>query len=767
MAKAKAKKKNDDKLVNILIAIGIICLTGLAAFNLGIVGNFIRYLMLLLFGDVFIAPMICIILICLFSIFSSVKTKLTPKKISGYIMLNVAIILFFSIPFGNSEAAVGFDSIMAYFKEIPTITGGYFDNVNVEFDGGIIGVLLYAVSSTLFAKEGSIVLAILLFVGAMLLLISIQTYQKMYHVSSRKVANMKEQNEIKKAERKLQEIKDAEEELKNIEKEKALVKQEAYASIGENKPSTNSNKSSGVFIDVHKVAVDTVSSEVNEVENIEEVTVNNNTNKEIKVVTKNYDFKTYKLPNTSLLDPRSTVSKSGANEASAKIKGAKLIEILGNFGINSNLIATHIGPSVTKFELKPDSSVKVSKINNIQDNIKMELAAKDIRIEAPISGRNAVGVEIPNVESIAVKMKDIFDKIPANKVNNKLLLVLGKDLLGEPVYCELNKMPHLLIAGATGSGKSVCMNSIIMSILLRTKPDEVKLLLIDPKKVEFTPYHQIPHLMGPVISDANEASNALKVVVNMMDERFDLFAKAGVRNIEAYNEKRKDYPEENLKVMPYVVVIIDELADLMAIAGKDVEMSIQRITQLARASGIHLIVATQRPSTDVITGIIKSNIPSRIAFSVASGIDSRTILDSIGAERLLGNGDMLYLPIGEPGAIRCQGVYVTDNEVKRVTDFVKTQGLPFYEDAFIRLEGITSNEDTAVMSSSEDPLYDEIKSYIIEQQKASTSLIQRRFGIGYNRAARMIDLLEERGIIGPVNGSKPRDVYIKKEDSNI
>ena len=336
--------------------------------------------------------------------------------------------------------------------------------------------------------------------------------------------------------------------------------------------------------------------------------------------------------------------------------------------------------------------------------------------------------------------------------------------MGKGIFCQLDKMPHLLIAGATGSGKSVCMNTIITSLLMRTSPDEVKLLLVDPKKVEFTPYREIPHLIGPVISDGAEAARALKVIVMMMENRYEVFAQVGVRNIAGYNEKIAKEPQPNLQPMPFIVVIIDELADLMAVAGKEVEMSIQRITQLARAAGIHLIVATQRPSTDVITGIIKANIPSRIAFSVSSGIDSRTILDHVGAERLLGNGDMLYFPIGEPSPVRLQGVYVTDEEVKRITDFVSAQMKPRYEDAFIRLEGVDNNESTAVVSAQDDPLYEEVKDYVIETQKASTSLLQRRFGIGYNRAARLIDVLEERGIIGPVQGSKPRDVYIKKTD---
>ena len=391
----------------------------------------------------------------------------------------------------------------------------------------------------------------------------------------------------------------------------------------------------------------------------------------------------------------------------------------------------------------------------------MGLAAKDIRIEAPIPSKSAVGIEIPNIEKTTVGMKELMKNVPEKYADSKLLFGLGKDLLGNCVYGELNKMPHLLIAGATGSGKSVCVNSIIVSILMRAKPDEVKLLLIDPKKVEFTMYAQVPHLLGPVITDGTEASTALKVVVNTMDNRYELFSQAGVRNISGYNKYIEEHPEEGLKKMPWIVVVIDELADLMLVAAKDVEASIQRITQLARAAGIHLIVATQRPSVDVITGIIKANIPSRIAFAVSSAIDSRTILDQQGAEKLLGMGDMLYIPVGEQVVTRVQGVFVSDEEVRKVCDFVSAQARPKFDDAFIRLQLIDSG--SGLIDSSDDPLYDEVRNFVIQSQKASTSFIQRKFSIGYSRAARLVDVLEENGVVGPARGSKPREVYIKKE----
>jgi S-DNA-T family DNA segregation ATPase FtsK/SpoIIIE len=396
----------------------------------------------------------------------------------------------------------------------------------------------------------------------------------------------------------------------------------------------------------------------------------------------------------------------------------------------------------------------------------MELQAKELRIEAPIPGRNAVGVEIPNVEMIPVRMSEMMkDPTIGDRSAKKLLVPLGKDLMGKVVYTELDKMPHLLIAGATGSGKSVCINAFICTILLRTSPDEVKLLLIDPKKVEFVAYQKIPHLICPVISDATEAAKVLRVIVNMMENRYEVFSKVGVRNITTYNELLVKQPQEHLEFMPWIVVIIDELADLMIVAGKEVESSIQRITQLARAAGIHLIVATQRPSTDVITGIIKANIPSRIAFAVSSGIDSRTILDHVGAERLLGYGDMLFFPVGEPSSIRIQGVYVSDEEVRRLADATSIQRKPNFDDAFLHLND--PEEESGFKNLTEDPLYEEVKQFVLDTRRASTSTIQRHFGLGYNRAARIMDMLEQKGIIGPQQGSKPRDIYGKNSESDF
>ena len=372
-----------------------------------------------------------------------------------------------------------------------------------------------------------------------------------------------------------------------------------------------------------------------------------------------------------------------------------------------------------------------------------------------------------------------MESLPKDKADSKLLVALGKDIMSNTMYCEINKTPHLLVAGSTGSGKSVCINCILASILMRTKPDEVKLLLVDPKKVELSMYNGIPHLLAPVVTDPKKASVALGKIVSEMERRYDIFEEKGVKNIGTYNEmiekKNANLPDgEKLKKMPYIVVIVDELADLMLVASKEVEDSIMRITQMARAAGIHLIIATQRPSTDVITGVIKANIPSRISFAVSSGIDSRTILDMTGAEKLLGRGDMLFLPSGENTPIRIQGAWITEEEIHRIVDYVVNQQKAQYDDNLMNLNAPVEtgkvDAHTDIKEEYDDPLYDEIVEFVITTGKASASLLQRRFKLGYNRAARVIDLLEERGIIGPMNGSKPREVLVKlgtDDDSEV
>ena len=484
----------------------------------------------------------------------------------------------------------------------------------------------------------------------------------------------------------------------------------------------------------------------------------------------------YKLPPLSLLT-RTAKSKSGSNEEAIQSNIDKLEKVLNDFGIAAKVVAVNVGPSVTQYELELKSSgTKVSKITSLNKEIALALAKKDVRIQAPIPGKSTVGIELANDSVTPVGLREILESFPANKQNSKLMVALGKNIMGNSIFCEIDKTPHLLVAGATGSGKSVCINCIIASLLMRTKPNEVKLVLVDPKKVELSMYNGIPHLLIPVVTDPRKANDALKRIVREMEDRYDIFSDKNVKNITTYNEwvdkeNLKRGPDDQIRHMPYIVVIVDELADLMLVASKEVEDSIMRITQMARAAGIHLIIATQRPSTDVITGVIKANIPSRIAFAVSSNIDSRTILDQSGAEKLLGKGDMLFSPMGDITPVRVQGAYVSDEDLEKIVDHTIKQQKAEYDERFMNLgtessgSGMSVDEAKGAPEEYEDPLYNEIVEYAINSGKISASLIQRKYRLGYNRAARIIDLLEERGIIGPQNGSKPREVLIKLEEN--
>ena len=479
----------------------------------------------------------------------------------------------------------------------------------------------------------------------------------------------------------------------------------------------------------------------------------------------------YHLPPISIL---SSISKSNTkiNQEAVKTTIPILNNVLRDFGIEAKIVKANIGPSVTQYELEVKAGTKVNKILNLDREIALALAAKNVHIQAPIPGKRTVGIEIPNKSISMVGVREILESIPKSLDNSKLLTVLGRNIMGQPQWMEINKTPHLLVAGSTGSGKSVCINSIITSILMRTKPNEVKIVLVDPKKVELSMYNGVPHLLIPVVTDPKKANIALKRMVVEMERRYDLFESTGTKNIAGYNayiDKKNEGMSEDAKVekLPYIVMIIDELADLMLVAAKEVEDSIMRITQMARAAGIHLIVATQRPSTDVITGVVKANIPSRISFAVSSSIDSRTILDMTGAEKLLGKGDMLFKPQGENTPIRIQGTFISDDDIKKVVDYTIRQQKAHYNETFLMDE--QDKGSTTMVDNKDDydePLYNEIVEFVVREQKASASLLQRRFRLGYNRAARCIDLLEERGIIGPNNGSKPREVLIKLNDNS-
>lgn len=469
----------------------------------------------------------------------------------------------------------------------------------------------------------------------------------------------------------------------------------------------------------------------------------------------------YQLPPIELLRlPKPT--KQAKDHANIYANARKLEKTFQSFGVKAKVTQVHLGPAVTKYEVYPDAGVKVSKIVSLSDDLALALAAKDIRIEAPIPGKSAIGIEVPNEEIATVSLREVLEATEHYKPEAKLVIGLGRDISGEAVVAELNKMPHLLVAGATGSGKSVCINGVITSLLMRAKPHEVKMMMIDPKMVELSVYNGIPHLLAPVVTDPKKASQALKKVVSEMERRYELFSHTGTRNIEGYNEYiQRHNQQSNVKqpLLPYIVVIVDELADLMMVASSDVEDSITRLAQMARAAGIHLIIATQRPSVDVITGVIKANIPSRIAFSVSSQTDSRTILDMGGAEKLLGRGDMLFLPMGASKPIRVQGAFVSDEEVEAIVQFVISQQKAQYQEEMIPSDTVEEEADF------DDELYEEAVQLVVEMQSASVSMLQRRFRIGYNRAARLIDEMEARGVVGPYEGSKPRAVLVPKENA--
>ncbi|MFH1622120.1 MAG: DNA translocase FtsK [Candidatus Omnitrophota bacterium] len=458
----------------------------------------------------------------------------------------------------------------------------------------------------------------------------------------------------------------------------------------------------------------------------------------------------YVLPTLDLLDsppPFSMRQLKDDLEANASI----LADTLLDFGINVRVSNVERGPVITRYELEPAPGVKIQKIVTLSDDISLALKATSVRIVAPIPGKSAVGVEVPNIKSSIVYLQEVLGTDEFRKQESKLTLALGKDIAGQPVVADLGEMPHLLIAGTTGSGKTVCVNSIIMSMLFNATPSEIKFLMVDPKMVELAPFNGLPHLLCPVVTEAKKVSSALNWVVKEMEERYQLLAKEGVRNIEYYNQKNQR--------LPYIVVIVDELADLMAVAQNQIEDAITRLAQLSRAVGIHLILATQRPSVDVITGVIKANFPARISFKVASKVDSRTVLDMNGADKLLGRGDMLFLKPGESKPIRTQGSFLQDNEIEKVTEFICNQAEPIYDEEIIK----TQEKSEMLGNFEKDELFDTAVRLILESQHASVSILQRRLRLGYTRAARLIDMMELEGIIGPFRGSKPREILVDKD----
>lgn len=741
----KTRKTKSKRLFQIEVT-GLVCLL-LAVFSIGstfigdgFIPTVLENMWRFLFGTwYFIASLILFIL----GFYILLKRTLPPfytKRATGLYILFLGLLLSTHILlFDRVTASVGDVSIVqtTWSHYLQFVKGEAGSNV---LGGGMIGALIYAVSHYLFSSIGSKILVVFIFLISILFLTNVSFGEWMTKIRAflqNKWSQWQEGRQTKK-------------------QQKAEPESEAPA---ENKAETKTPEEE--FSVQYSFEEKTGQMSFQEEEPTENEKHQENTEEtaaEMLQTSVSADNEQYELPPLRLLNNPKKQSQQNEKAQIQNIVGV-LEETFDSFNVKAKVAKAHVGPAVTKYEVHPESGVKVSKILNLQDDLALALAAQDIRIEAPIPGKSAVGIEVPNQEIAMVSLKEVIEK-PQNSIK-KLLFALGRDISGNTIEEELNKLPHLLIAGATGSGKSVCVNGIITSILMRAKPQEVKMMMIDPKKVELNVYNGIPHLLSPVVTDPKKASMALKKVVAEMEHRYELFSETGTRNMESYNEyihKQNEKTEEKKPTLPYIVVLVDELADLMMVASKDVEDSITRLAQMARAAGIHLIIATQRPSVDVITGVIKANIPSRIAFSVSSSVDSRTILDVGGAEKLLGRGDMLYIPVGRSKPLRVQGAFLSDEEVERVVNHCVEQQKAQYQENMIPEEVPEETEEV------EDELFEEAVQLVADMQSASVSMLQRRFRIGYNRAARLIDAMEDRQIVGPYEGNKPRVVYVSNEE---
>lgn len=740
--KKKTKDSNNSNSYSVELTGLILILTGVIGFGFGFIGSILKKFAMFLAGSWWIIILITLIILGVYMLYKRKMPKFSDQKLIGlyifFIILLVASHFEFLSITGNPKEIL-METYNNYMERISTITATNALNTSgvttIVIGGGFIGALFTAALYGLFGKTGTIVILVLLGIFASVLTFNVNLsniFKKLFSLIKIKRKSKNEQENIDAI---------------------PISNSDDIKEIPTNKPE-------------EKEKIIITSMEELKTKPIVEESLEKNTKQE---EAESEGF--YRLPKFSEIFDQLKPKKT--NNTSFTQSNKEILErVLKDFGIAAKVVEIHIGPAVTEYELTVPPATKVSRILNIDKEIALALAAKDVIIQAPIPGKSTIGIEIPNPTISSVTLREVLESPQNLKSDAKICAALGKDIMGTPKVFDLTKMPHLLVAGSTGSGKSVCINGIIASILMRYKPTEVKLVLVDPKKVELTNYNGIPHLLCPVVSDPKKASLTLQRVVTEMDNRFQTFSDKEVKNITGYNDMiekyNKKHPESPQSKMPYIVVIIDELADLMLVASKEVEDSITRITQLARAAGIHLIVATQRPSTDVITGLIKNNIPSRIAFAVASQIDSRTILDQRGAERLLGKGDMLYFPMGESSPTRVQGCFVNDNEIKRLIDYCKNQATAKYDSTFESVsQNTSSGSGNSAVGGDDDDAYNDVVEFAIQTGKISASLIQRRFRFGYNRAARMMDLLEARGIVGPQNGSKPREVLVKLEKNDV
>ena len=751
---SKAELERKEAIQRMLISLGIALLLIFAAFKLGAVGITLYNLIRLLVGSLVYLAIFGILLYLFF--FKWIRKQ--EGLLSGFFIIFAGLLLIFEA-YLVWKYGLGKSVLKGTMAQVVTDLTGF--RTTSFAGGGLIGVALYIPTAFLFSNIGTYFIgSILILAGA--LLISPWSVYDIAEFFSRGFAKWREGHERRKEERfvkqeeKARQKAEEEAKLEQEEAEKALLDLPAVDM------ETGEILTGDVVLDVPPVP---------EEEWVEPEIIlpqpelgfpeqeDGSDDEDVQVDFSAKEALEYKLPSLQLFAPDKP--KDQSKEKKIVRENIKILEeTFASFGIKVTVERAEIGPSVTKYEVKPAVGVRVNRISNLADDLALALAAKDVRIEAPIPGKSLVGIEVPNSEIATVSFRELWEQ-SQTKAENLLEIPLGKAVNGTARAFDLSKMPHLLVAGSTGSGKSVAVNGIIASILMKARPDQVKFMMVDPKMVELSVYNDIPHLLIPVVTNPRKASKALQKVVDEMENRYELFAKVGVRNIAGFNAKVEEFnaqSEYKQIPLPLIVVIVDELADLMMVASKEVEDAIIRLGQKARAAGIHMILATQRPSVDVISGLIKANVPSRVAFAVSSGTDSRTILDENGAEKLLGRGDMLFKPIDENHPVRLQGSFISDDDVERIVNYIKAQADADYDESFDPGEVSENDGEFSDGESGGDPLFEEAKALVIETQKASASMIQRRLSVGFNRATRLMEELEMAGVIGPAEGTKPRKV---------
>ncbi|WP_049476592.1 DNA translocase FtsK [Streptococcus constellatus] len=746
----KAELERQKAIRRMLVTFGVAFLLLFAALKWGAVGITLYNLIRLLVGSL---AYIAIIGSLIYLFFFKWVNKHEGYK-SGFFSIFIGFLLIFQAYFVN---------ILNLKEQVLSITLSRIltdlssFKVSAFAGGGLLGAALYAPVAFLFSNIGSYFIGVLLILLGFFLISPYSIYDifeklsEVYHTWNEKREAKRQQRFVEKEEKAAQETMNA----IQMEQDESQIDPEMGEILNDDVLAHTPIQFEEGEPEIYDYDEDITekSHEEDQQDDIDEDVEVNFTPKE------SFD---YKLPTINLFAPDKP--KNQSKEKKIVRGNIKILEeTFASFGIRATVERAEIGPSVTKYEVKPAVGVRVNRISNLSDDLALALAAKDVRIEAPIPGKSLVGIEVPNSEIAMVTFRELWEQ---SKTDDKKLLEipLGKAVNGSVRTFDLAKMPHLLVAGSTGSGKSVAVNGIIASILMKARPDEVKFMMVDPKMVELSVYNDIPHLLIPVVTNPRKASRALQKVVDEMENRYELFSKVGARNIAGYNAKVAEYnasqPEYKQIPLPLIVVIVDELADLMMVASKEVEDAIIRLGQKARAAGIHMILATQRPSVDVISGLIKANVPSRIAFAVSSGTDSRTILDENGAEKLLGRGDMLFKPIDENHPVRLQGSFISDEDVERIVTFVKNQAEADYDDNFDPGEVSENDMDSGSENEQGDPLFEEAKALVIETQKASASMLQRRLSVGFNRATRLMEELEAAGVIGPAEGTKPRKVLL-------